>query len=78
MKLWNNITLAETKAEPYQAQLRNGNVGVLVGQPSNGLCSIDCDSDEILAVFWKLNPQLVSTCITGADSASAGLGKCDI
>lgn len=64
-KGWNKTTLAETKLEPYQVRLRKGNVGVLVGRPSNGLCSIDCDSDGILAAFLKLNPQLASTCITG-------------
>jgi len=66
VKAWQKLTFAETRTPAYQAQLRVGNVGVSLGEPSNGLCSIDCDSDETLAKFLDLNPKLKETLITSA------------
>jgi hypothetical protein len=47
---WQKITLEDTLTSPYQSMLETaavwGNVGVLLGPPSNGLCAIDCDIND--------------------------------
>lgn len=37
------------------------NIGVLLGAPSGGLCSIDLDDDDIVTYFLTLNPGLANT-----------------
>ena len=66
LKGWQNLTIEQSRDAVHQRRLRMGNVGVLVGKPSNGLCSIDCDSDEILDTFIKLNTALNQTLISKA------------
>jgi len=39
----------------YLSQL-TGNIGVLLGEASGNLCSIDVDSDEGFTAFLTLNP----------------------
>lgn len=42
------------------------NVGIVLGQASFGLCSIDCDSSSALADFLACNPMLHGTLVTKA------------
>lgn len=66
VRAWQTLTLADTQTPAYQERLRQGNIGVSLGEPSNGLCSIDCDSDESLEQFLTLNTELRKTLITAA------------
>lgn len=61
-KGWQDTTLEQMNDPEYLARLNHGgNIGVLLGKPSGGLCSIDVDSDEDLAAFLALNPALAGT-----------------
>ena len=61
-KKWQKTTFADTQKEAYQKKLKShGNTAVLLGQASEGLCSIDFDDDEALNDFLKLNPILNQT-----------------
>ena len=46
---------------PYKQELQQGNIGVLLGKPSKGLCSIDIDDDQAVEPFIRLNPSLQNT-----------------
>lgn len=46
---------------PYQGLLRQGNVGVLLGEASAGLCAIDVDCDTWIEPLVALNPWLKDT-----------------
>lgn len=63
-KGWQSIQFADTQTEEYQAQLAKGNVGVLLGGPSAGLCAIDIDDDDLMDEFFELNPGLRQTLVT--------------
>lgn len=47
---WQKTTLEDTLSPDYQSALEQsaawGNIGVLLGPPSSGLCSFDCDIDD--------------------------------
>jgi hypothetical protein len=47
---WQKTTLEDTLASAYRCRLEQsaawGNIGVLLGPPSNGLCSFDCDLND--------------------------------
>lgn len=58
---WQNVTLEESRQSAYQGSLPHGNIGVLLGLPSNGLCAIDIDDDQYVEPFLELNPQLRGT-----------------
>jgi P4 family phage/plasmid primase-like protien len=58
---WQRKTLADMADPAYLRSLETGNIGVLQGAPSNGLCSIDIDADEHVAHFFELNPRLTET-----------------
>jgi phage/plasmid-associated DNA primase len=58
---WQNVTLASMSDPAYLAQLEAGNIGVLLGSPSGGLCAIDIDDDAEVEPFLALNPQLRQT-----------------
>lgn len=59
---WQNVTAASMEDPAYLARLNHGgNIGVLLGQPSGGLCSIDVDDDAALDEFLALNPALQAT-----------------
>ena len=61
-KGWQDTTTAAMSDPDYLARLNHGgNIGVLLGKPSNGLCSIDVDDDQDLDAFLKLNPALQTT-----------------
>lgn len=61
---WQNITLPDTQTDEYQAALAGGNIGVVLGDASNGLCAIDIDDDQDMEPFFKLNPGLRHTLIS--------------
>jgi hypothetical protein len=48
----------------YLAEFNGSNVGVLLGKASEGLCSIDCDSEAALESFLESNPQLRESLIS--------------
>lgn len=61
----------ETRAEDcdaaYLRELDSGrfNIGVLLGEASGGLCSIDIDADHDIHAFLERNPRLKGTLRTG-------------
>ena len=58
---WQNTTIEKMKDERYIKALDKGNIAVLTGAPSGGLCSIDIDDDEAVEPFLALNPMLRET-----------------
>jgi P4 family phage/plasmid primase-like protien len=60
-KGWQNVTVEDMANREYLRKLRRGNIGVLLGEPSNGLCSIDIDEDTEMERFLNLNPKLKDT-----------------
>ncbi len=59
---WNTRTDADMRDPAYLARFNNGcNVGVLLGEPSNGLCSIDLDDEQWVEPFLTANPRLRAT-----------------
>ena len=58
---WQQVTVEKMADPAYLDQLSAGNIGVLLGPPSNGLCAIDIDSDELVDPFLALNPRLATT-----------------
>lgn len=58
---WKNATVKDVDNPAYVARLKRGNIGVLLGKPSNGLCSIDIDDDAELEKFLDLNAGLRQT-----------------
>ncbi|MSU51839.1 MAG: hypothetical protein EXS41_00345, partial [Opitutaceae bacterium] len=58
---WPKMTLAATKTNVYQSELATGDVGVLLGSAGNGICTIDCDSDEAAEVLLNANPAFSKT-----------------
>src|SRR5262245_10649922 len=61
IKNWPDTPLAKMQDQEYLQRLSQGNIGILQGQPSGGLCSIDIDSDEEAREFVKLNPEFENT-----------------
>jgi len=62
IRAWQQITWEASQAIAYQKKLRtHGNTGVLLGQPSCGLCSIDIDHDDEIEPFLQSNPALRDT-----------------
>ncbi len=58
---WQKITVAAMRDPAYLAGLNHGgNVGVLLGEPSGGLCTIDLDSQGVLDLFLSVNPRLTT------------------
>ena len=63
---WQRRTYADTQRPEYQRNLiaaikRGGNIGVRLGEASEGLVSIDIDDDELAETFIPCNPFLVHT-----------------
>jgi hypothetical protein len=64
---WQKLTYDDTLDEYYQAELRDTyNTGVLLGPASGDLGSVDCDSDEYLIDFIKLNEDITTFTSIGA------------
>jgi len=55
---WKHLTVDAMIDPAYLAELETGNIGVVQGSRSNGLCSIDIDCDEEVEGFLRLNPAL--------------------
>lgn len=67
LKQWQDTTYEETQGEAYQKKLEShGNTGVLLGEASEHLCSIDFDYDEALTDFLENNSSLRDTLQTSA------------
>ena len=67
LKQWQNTTYEDTQEEAYQQKLEShGNTGILLGEASEHLCSIDFDDDEALTDFLKNNSSLRVTLQTTA------------
>ncbi len=63
-KSWQTTTLTQMQKPGYAGRLSQGNIGVLLGAPSEGLCAVDIDADGELEGFLALNPMLRETLIT--------------
>lgn len=58
---WQRTTVAEMESGDYLMTLRHGNIGVLLGVASGGLCAIDIDHDDGVEPFLELNPAMRGT-----------------
>ena len=58
---WDKVRIEKMEDKGYLRQLEGGNIGVLLGSPSNGLCAIDIDDDAAVEPFLAVNPKLRST-----------------
>ncbi len=59
---WQTTTVSSMDDPNYINRfVGGGNVGVLLGKPSAGLCSIDVDDDKDIETFLELNPKLRAT-----------------
>ena len=66
-KGWNTRQFKETQEPKYQDKLKKSPaIGVLLGDASQGLCSIDCDCDQFKSNLLELNPRLRETLQTKA------------
>jgi len=76
---WQDTKFAATQTDEYQAALAKGNVGVLLGRASGGLCAIDIDDDELMHEFFELNRGLGQSLVTrGARGVQVWIRcKCD-
>lgn len=61
IKAWQNLTNAVMEDAAYLAQLEKGNIGVVLGGASGGLCAIDIDNNDAVEPFLVLNPRLRET-----------------
>lgn len=62
LKGWRDLTADSWNDPTLRSRLLNhGNVGVLLGKPSGGLCSVDIDDDADLERFLECNPFLANT-----------------
>lgn len=60
---WQKLTLADMTPD-YVAGFNGANIGVSLGAPSGGLCTVDADSDENLEAFLEVNPALCESLIS--------------
>lgn len=58
---WQKTTIDEMDDPEYLKQVGAGNIGVLLGRASGGLCAIDIDDDAGVEPFLELNPALRRT-----------------
>lgn len=58
---WQNTRRSLMKDAAYRLKLLTGNIGVLLGPPSDDLCTIDLDDDVLAETFLALNPRLEGT-----------------
>lgn len=59
-KRWGHLTLAHMTPE-YLGKLKAGNIGVVMGEQSGGLCAIDIDDNGLVEPFLQANPALADT-----------------
>lgn len=61
-KGWTELTFEVMEKADYLSRFNNGgNIGVLQGVPSNGICSIDIDDDNYIELFLHENEPLRKT-----------------
>src|SRR6266568_7267130 len=61
-KKWKHRTLADMDDAAYLAKLgKAGNIGVVLGEVSNGLVTIDFDDESYVNGFLEANPLLTQT-----------------
>ena len=60
-KGWQQLTLDIMRDPRHLAALARGNIGVVLGRASSGLCTIDLDSEAAVEPFLKANPRLRGT-----------------
>jgi len=60
---WKHLTLDDMSAK-YLSDIMDGNIGIALGQVSNGLCAIDLDDDKLVQPFLEANPWAANTTIT--------------
>jgi len=58
---WGHLTIEMMDDPLYLKKLATGNVGVALGEKSNGLCTIDIDRDDLVEPFLSANPHLSGT-----------------
>jgi hypothetical protein len=59
---WPSFTLGQTKTIEYKAKLvAAGNTGVVLGEKSCDLCTVDCDTNAFVSAMIELNPLLATT-----------------
>ena len=61
VKGWQKLSVSVMEDPGYLLELGRGNIGVLLGNPSSGIVSLDCDTDEAVEEFAALNPALQVT-----------------
>ncbi|MDB4781940.1 bifunctional DNA primase/polymerase [Akkermansiaceae bacterium] len=62
VKGWPEKTFEDTQIPSYQNLLEGASaIGVSLGAPSGGLCSIDFDCEEAMRAFLRVNPFLEET-----------------
>ena len=59
-KKWGYLTI-DHMTKPYLDKLKDGNIGVALGEKSGGLCAIDIDQDDLVQPFLDSNPCLKAT-----------------
>jgi hypothetical protein len=64
---WKHLQLTDMNDDSHLAKLKTaGNIGVVLGKPSNGLITIDFDLDDYVVPFLEANPILTKTLRTAA------------
>ena len=64
VKEWQTLRLEKMTSEYLSGITPNHNIGVVLGEASGGLVTVDCDSDENLEAFLKANPELAASQIS--------------
>jgi len=59
-KGWQTISYEDSQKDDYQEALHGNNFAILTGSASNGLISVDLDTDEAEAEFRIANPDLTA------------------
>lgn len=52
---WHKTTLDSSKTPEYQSKLTESDIGVLLGETGNGICTVDCDSEDGVQAFLNAN-----------------------
>jgi hypothetical protein len=67
LKKWKHLQLTDMSAPTHLAELEKaGNIGVVLGRPSNGLVTVDFDDEGYVETFLEVNPLLRTTLRTAA------------
>ena len=55
---WQRTSVADMDSPEYLLSLSQGNIGVLLGEASGNICTVDIDDDAAVEPFLELNPTL--------------------